>query len=109
MCANFRVRSSTFHGRCSRLLIISQTCLIGAISGWPRKCLTSFKTVHSNTCRMFSGIILLEIRPVYSKRNGSKTVHRMVSTYRCAVNVPLMTPKGTRLSNGMAPQTIISD
>ncbi|GFW73814.1 hypothetical protein TNCV_1542681 [Trichonephila clavipes] len=29
-------------------------------SGWPRNCLTSCKTVHSNTCRMWSGIILLK-------------------------------------------------
>ncbi|GFS84530.1 hypothetical protein TNCV_4606981 [Trichonephila clavipes] len=34
------------------------------------------------------------MRPGYRKSNGSKTVLRMPSTYRCAVSVPLMTTKG---------------
>ncbi|GFY12121.1 hypothetical protein TNCV_3096751 [Trichonephila clavipes] len=64
------------------------------------------KTVHSNMCRMRSGIISLKIWPGYCKRNGSKTVLRMSSTYRCAVSLPLMTPKRVRLSNETAPQII---
>ncbi|GFX87157.1 uncharacterized protein TNCV_4077441 [Trichonephila clavipes] len=49
--------------------------------------------VHINTCRMWTSIISLKIRPGYRKRNGSKTILRVPSTYRCAISVPLMTPK----------------
>ncbi|GFW91661.1 hypothetical protein TNCV_4500801 [Trichonephila clavipes] len=40
------------------------------------------------------------------KRNGSKTVLSMSSTYHCAVSVPLMTTKGFRFLKEMAPEPI---
>ncbi|GFU31672.1 hypothetical protein TNCV_1175621 [Trichonephila clavipes] len=49
ICSNSRARSSAFSDRHSRLLIIFQIGSIGEKSGWPKKCLTSCKTVHSNT------------------------------------------------------------
>ncbi|GFT05040.1 hypothetical protein TNCV_530961 [Trichonephila clavipes] len=45
----------------------------------------------------------VKIRPGYFKRNDSKAVYRMSSTYRCAVSVTLMTFEGVRLSKEMAP------
>ncbi|GFY24634.1 hypothetical protein TNCV_1016801 [Trichonephila clavipes] len=57
---------------------------------------------------MWSSIILLKIKSGYSKRNGSKTILRMSSTYRCSVSVSLMTPKVVWFCKlkEMAPQTI---
>ncbi|GFV91331.1 hypothetical protein TNCV_898481 [Trichonephila clavipes] len=40
-----------------------------------------------------------KIWPGYCKRNGSKTVLRMPTTYRCAVSVPLTATKGIQLQN----------
>ncbi|GFX08619.1 hypothetical protein TNCV_4171181 [Trichonephila clavipes] len=56
-----------------------QTCSIGERSGRPGKYFTSFKTVHSNTHHMWSGIILLKIRPEYCARG---TVAKQFSEYR---------------------------
>ncbi|GFX73041.1 hypothetical protein TNCV_1704431 [Trichonephila clavipes] len=76
-------RSSTFPGRCICLLIIPQIYTTGERSGD------------------------LSDQIVFDKlKNGSKTALRMWSTYCCAVNVPLMTTKGVRLSKEMAPLTI---
>ncbi|GFW80201.1 hypothetical protein TNCV_461091 [Trichonephila clavipes] len=55
---------------------------------------------------MWFGITLLKRKATeYCKRNGSKTVLRMSSTYRCAVSVPLKTTKEGRLQTKWHPQT----
>ncbi|GFX84990.1 HTH_Tnp_Tc3_2 domain-containing protein [Trichonephila clavipes] len=53
-------------------------------SVWPRNCLASYKTVHSNTCRMWCGIMLLK-----NKGQGtSKTpVAKQFSECRCRTAV----------------------
>ncbi|GFT72478.1 hypothetical protein TNCV_973531 [Trichonephila clavipes] len=38
-------------------------------------------------------LVIWLAKEVFDKLNGSKTVLRMLSTYRCAVNMPLMTTK----------------
>ncbi|GFT10582.1 hypothetical protein TNCV_1943301 [Trichonephila clavipes] len=88
LCFNCWVRTSTISGRSSRLLIISQTCSI---------CLA--KEVHVSYSAFKN-------RPWNCKRNGSKTILRMLFTYRCTVRGPLMTPRKVRLSKEMTPQSI---
>ncbi|GFX60235.1 hypothetical protein TNCV_4533951 [Trichonephila clavipes] len=102
ICSNFRAMGSTYPGRRSLLPFISQDMFDWRDiwrSGWSKKCLTGCKPIHSNTCLMWSGIILL-------KRNGSKTFIRMSLTYLCAVSVSLITSKEVQLSKEMTSQTI---
>ncbi|GFS99222.1 hypothetical protein TNCV_1600621 [Trichonephila clavipes] len=104
--SNCQAKSSTFPGRCSRLPIISQTCSIGEGSGWSRKYFTSCKTVHSSTCRTWSGIIFLKNKTRILQMNGGKTALSRSLTNLCAVSVPLKTIKGAWLSKVMTAYTI---
>ncbi|GFX10118.1 hypothetical protein TNCV_1865161 [Trichonephila clavipes] len=47
--------------------------------------------------RLERDLAIWRAKKVFDMLNGSKTVLRMSSTYRCAVCVPLMTIKGVRL------------
>ncbi|GFX86224.1 hypothetical protein TNCV_2561061 [Trichonephila clavipes] len=73
-------------------------------SGWPRKCLISYKTVHCNIYGMWFDIILLKNKVrVLQKERLQNSSQNAVDESMC-LSVPLMTTKGARLQKKWHPR-----